>query len=91
LKHHPHSENKKKPEVLGKSAGPKLRMNTARKDEFARAETNCIVKSTGMTNRETQTGMLSHFQKNFKNRSGFALHENAWHTTKKKKKKTWRL
>jgi len=95
LQHHPHSQKKtkKKPEVLGKSAGPKLRMNAARKDEFARctrrskhAETNCVVKSTGMTNRETQTGMLSHFQKKFKNRSGFALRRNAWHT-----KKTLRL
>jgi hypothetical protein len=38
-----------------------------------------------MINRETQTGMLSHFQKKFKNRSGFALRRNAWHTNQKKK------
>jgi hypothetical protein len=37
-----------------------------------------------MTNREIQTGMLSHFQKNFKNRSGFALRRNAWQTKTKK-------
>ncbi len=47
------------------------------------AETTCIVKSTGMTNREIQTGVLSHF----KNRSGFALRRNAWHTKTKNKKR----
>ncbi len=52
-----------------------------------------------MINRETQTGMLSHFQKKFKNRSGFALRRNAWHTNQKKKdiaamikkKNTWNV
>jgi hypothetical protein len=43
----------KKPEVLGKSAGPKLRMNTARKDEFARAqEDQNTQKLTVLLNRQ---------------------------------------
>jgi hypothetical protein len=43
----------KKPEVLGKSAGPKLRMNTARKDEFARAqEDQSTQKLTVLLNRQ---------------------------------------
>ncbi len=71
-----------------KSAGPELRMNTARKEEFARAQEDqstqkltVLLNRQGWQNWETQTGMLSHFQK-----IGVASHFVGMLGTQKKKK-----
>jgi len=88
LQHDPHSQNKKtrSPREIGWTKTPNEHCEKRRVCACTRrskhAETNCIVKSTGMTNQETQEGMLSHFQK-----IGVASHFVGMLGTPKKKKK----